>query len=173
MAWSARKMSPKASESHRIVNCSLTVLNFQRFGAGYNTMQSLEVPEDWFDAWSRWRQLETFSALLALCEHGEGNSPITGQFPSQRLVTRCLDVFIDLRLSKQSRRTWFETPYRSLWCHCNVKVPSSCKESHCGDTRFYDCIISTIGYDDIPTLSQSPVMCYFSWHFQGNLRVSC
>ena len=33
-----------------------------------------------------WRhQMETFSALLALCA---GNSPVTGEFPSQRPVTR-------------------------------------------------------------------------------------
>ena len=52
-----------------------------------------------------WRhQMETFSALLALC---------AGSF----------DVFFDLRLSKrlskQSRRWWFEMPSRSLWRHCN------------------------------------------------------
>ena len=51
-----------------------------------------------------WRhQTETFSALLALCA---GNSPVTGEFPSQRPVTRNFDVFFDLclnkRLSKQS-----------------------------------------------------------------------
>ena len=65
--------------------------------------------------------METFSALLSLCE---GNSPVTGEFPSQRPVTRSFDVFFDLclnkRLSKPSRRRWFETPSRSLWRHCNV-----------------------------------------------------
>ena len=35
----------------------------------------------------------TFSALLALCV---GNSPVTGEFPSQRPVTRSFDVFFDL-----------------------------------------------------------------------------
>ena len=43
---------------------------------------------------------------------------------SQRPVTRSFDVFFDLRLNKrlsrQSRRWWFETPSRSLWRHCNV-----------------------------------------------------
>ena len=57
-----------------------------------------------------------------------GNSPVTGKFPSHRPVTRSFDVFFDLRLikrlSKQSRRRWFETPSRSLWRHCNV-VPNS------------------------------------------------
>ena len=56
-----------------------------------------------------------------------GNSPVTGEFPSHRPVTRSFDVFFDLRLnkrlSKQSRRRWFETPSRSLWHHCNV-VPN-------------------------------------------------
>ena len=46
-----------------------------------------------------WRhQMETFSALLALCA---GNSPVTGEFPSQRPVTRGFDVFVDLRLDKR------------------------------------------------------------------------
>ena len=45
-----------------------------------------------------WRhQMETFSALLAICA---GNSPITGEFPAQRPVTRSLDVFFDLSLNK-------------------------------------------------------------------------
>ena len=65
--------------------------------------------------------MEIFSVLLALCA---GNSPVTGELPAQRPVTRSFDVFFDLRLnkriSKQSRRWWFETPSCSLWCHCNV-----------------------------------------------------
>ena len=42
--------------------------------------------------------METFSALLALCA---GNSPVPGEFPSQRPVTRSFDVFFDLRLNKR------------------------------------------------------------------------
>ena len=41
--------------------------------------------------------METFSALLALCA---GNSPVPGDFPTQRPVTRSFDVFFiagDLR----------------------------------------------------------------------------
>ena len=68
-----------------------------------------------------WRhQMEIFSVLLAICA---GKSPVTGEFPSQRPVTRSFDVFFDLRLnkrlSKQSRGWWFETPSRPLWRHCN------------------------------------------------------
>ena len=65
--------------------------------------------------------METFSALLALCA---GNSPVYGEFPSQRPVTRSFDVFFDLclnkRLSKQSWGWWFETPSCPLCCHCNA-----------------------------------------------------
>ena len=48
-------------------------------------------------AW--WRhQMEAFSALLAICA---GNSPVPGEFPTQRPVTRIFDVFFDLRLNKR------------------------------------------------------------------------
>ena len=64
--------------------------------------------------------METFSALLAICA---GNSPVTGEFPTQRPVTRSFDVFFDLRLnerlSKQSWIWWFEAPLRPLWRHSN------------------------------------------------------
>ena len=40
---------------------------------------------------SWWRhQMETFSALLAICA---GNSPVPGEFPTQRPVTRSFDFF--------------------------------------------------------------------------------
>ena len=38
-----------------------------------------------------------FSALLAICE---GNSAVTGEFPTQKPVTRSFDVFFDLRLNE-------------------------------------------------------------------------
>ena len=48
-------------------------------------------------AW--WRhQMETFSALLAICA---GNSPVSGEFPAQRPVTRSFDIIFDLRLNNQ------------------------------------------------------------------------
>ena len=69
-----------------------------------------------------WRrhQMETFSALLALCV---GNSPVPGEFPTQRPETRSFDIFFDLRLNKrlvkQSRGWWFEMRPWSLWRHSN------------------------------------------------------
>ena len=70
---------------------------------------------------SWWRhQMETFSALLAICA---GNSPASAEFPAQRPVTRSFDVFFDLclnkRLRKQSRGWWFETLSIPLWRHCH------------------------------------------------------
>ena len=53
-------------------------------------------PGDRFMSW--WRhQMKTISVLLALCA---GNSPVVGEFPSQRPVTRSLCVFFDLRKNK-------------------------------------------------------------------------
>ena len=71
-------------------------------------------------------QMETYSALLAICV---GNSQVTGEFPAQRPVTWSFDVFFDLclnkRLSKHSWGWWFETPFRPLWRHCNVRFSAA------------------------------------------------
>ena len=70
-------------------------------------------------------------ASLAFCE---GNSPVTGECPSQRPVTRTFDIFFDLRLnkplSKQSIRRWFETQSRSLWRQCNENRMSLSMNQH-------------------------------------------
>ena len=84
------------------------------------TYTSRDTPVEALEGW--WRHhMETFSALLALCE---GNPPVTGRFPSPRPVTPRFNAFFDLhlnkRLRKQSKRRWFETPFCSLWCHCNA-----------------------------------------------------
>ena len=76
---------------------------------------------------SWWRlQMETFSALLAICA---GNSPVTGEFPAQKPVTRSFGVFFDprrnKRLGKQSWGWWFETPSQR---HCNFYC--NCISSH-------------------------------------------
>ena len=78
-----------------------------------------KLGENTLSTW--WRhQMETFSASLALCVR---NSPVTGEFPAQRPVTRNFDVFFDLRLnkrlSKQSWGWWFETQPLPLWSHSN------------------------------------------------------
>ena len=73
--------------------------------------------------------METFSALLAPCE---GSSSFAGEFPSQRSVTRSFDVFFYLnlskRLSKPSRRRWFERSSLSLWRHCDELYLPLCSQ---------------------------------------------
>ena len=60
--------------------------------------------------WCR-HQMETFSALLGDCA---GNSPVAGDFPAQRPVTRSFDIIFGLRLNKRLSKLWwgwwFETP---------------------------------------------------------------
>ena len=77
-----------------------------------------------------WRhQMETFSALLALCA---GNSPV----PSQRPVTRSFDVLFDLRMNKRSNK-------QSWGCHrahYDVTLMNPGKES-----RLFDKGIPAIG----------------------------
>ena len=77
-----------------------------------------------------WHPYQVKSIILVMTSsngpifRAAGNSSVTGEFPSQRPVTRSFDVFYDLRvnkrLSKQSWGWWFEAPSRSLWRHRNV-----------------------------------------------------
>ena len=99
--------------------------------------------------------MKTFSALLAICA---GNSPVTGEFPSQRPVTQSFDVFFDLRqnkqLSKQSWCWWFETQLRrQLWRHCNVKTGRPVAKSK--DSRIQGFYWPLIGH--------RPVQAYFTY----------
>ena len=62
-----------------------------------------------------------FRATSHLCGEFTGS----GDFPTQRPVTRSFDVFFDLclnkRLNKQPWGWWFETPSWSLWRQCNAQ----------------------------------------------------
>ena len=93
-----------------------------------------------------WRhEMETFSALLALCA---GNSLVSGELPAQRPVTQSFDVFFDLRLnkrlSKQMWGWWLETPSRSLWRHYNVVQVDSRVQNHKATSTVYWCIASKL-----------------------------
>ena len=61
-----------------------------------------------------WRHAMEFS----ICA---GNSPVPGEFPAQKPVTRSFAVFFDLRLNKRLSKLscgwWFETQSRLLWRH--------------------------------------------------------
>ena len=95
---------------------------------------------------SLWRhQMETFFASLAICA---GNSPVTGEFPAQRPVTRIFEVFFDLRLnkrlSKQSWGWWFEMVSRPLWRHCNVHLPKGPHASYLPFTKNTQCRVQAM-----------------------------
>ena len=91
--------------------------NSQGDGALDRHEDTLILPMNLSRTFPWWRhQMETFSALLAICA---GNSPVPGEFPTQRPVMRSFDVYFDLRpnkrLSKQVWGWWFETQSRPLW----------------------------------------------------------
>ena len=114
-------------------NNQTLIIDFQgtRFLTGHNVM--IKIVAVWCNlknivgvhgktatAW--WRhQMETFSALLAICA---GNSPVTGEIPTQKPMTRSFDIFLDLRLNKRLSKQWwgwrFEMPLRPLWRDRNV-----------------------------------------------------
>ena len=86
-----------------------------------------------------WRhQMETFSALLAICA---GNSLVTGEFPAQRAVTLSFDDFFDLRLNNRLSKQWrgwrFETLSRPLWRHYNAIPGFNCIARITNDTPCY------------------------------------
>ena len=67
-----------------------------------------------------WRHpMETFSTLLAIYA---GNSPVTGEFPTQRPVTQSFDVFFDLSLNKRLSKQWWGWWFEMPWCHYDVIV---------------------------------------------------
>ena len=114
-----------AFSSHKLVLHSNGVL-YKKENKSYkhawgNVLCSTRI----FDAimhltWLR-HQMETISALLARCA---GNSPVTGEFPQQRPVTRGFWYFrFDLRLNKRcgehSWGWWFDMSSCPLWRRCN------------------------------------------------------
>ena len=64
-------------------------------------------------------QMETFSALLALCA---GNSLVTSEFPSQRPVTQSFDAFFDPRLNKRLSKQHEAGDLRCQCTHYDVTV---------------------------------------------------
>ena len=125
-ALNLHKMAPIAEQTTFQWYFDLNFTEVRSYGSNNISISRLApegncpVPPQGFNPW--WRhQMGTFSALLAFYA---GNSPVAGEFRAQRPVTQNFDVFFDLclnkRLSKQSRRWWFETLSRSLWRHCNA-----------------------------------------------------
>ena len=90
----SKKLGPGAPKYAMIQSSSFDAFYFKLlnpFGAPYYLR--LPITPAW---WCH--QMATFSALLAICA---GNSPVPGEFPAQRPVTRSFNVFFDLRLNKR------------------------------------------------------------------------
>ena len=88
---------------------------------------------------SRWRhQMETFSVLLAICA---GNSPVPGEFPTQRPVTRSFDVSLICVWINCWVNNREAGDLRRYCAHCDVSVKSlgGCT----GGCRYYnqDCTV--------------------------------
>ena len=68
------------------------------------------------------------------------NSPVTGEFPAQKPVTRRFDVFFDVRLNKRLSKQWwgcwFEMPSCPLWRHCNAEYQKFTYFLECTVTPF-------------------------------------
>ena len=124
IGWAQPRISPVidpliTSDAMIIVTLTMIIVTLTSFVNGPG--RGLSAARGWCIPW--WRhQMETFSALLAICAR---NSPVSGEFPTQRPVTRGFDVFFDLRpnkrLSKQSWGWWSETLSSSLWRHRNAR----------------------------------------------------
>ena len=77
---------------------------------------------------------------------------------TQRPVTQSFDDFFDLRLnkrfSKQSWGWWFETPWSSLWCHCNEISLDGCVPiaQYYANNQMMACCLSAPHHNQEPLL---------------------
>ena len=106
----------KSSKHHFIHAYCMPWLSHRSKGFKNNTTVTLlERQETIADVWVLW--------VLRMSTMMTGNSPVTGEFPAPRPVTRGFDVFFDLRLNKRLSKQWwgcwFETPSHALWRHGN------------------------------------------------------
>ena len=88
---------------------------FLLFGTVWYGLVPVDVmPVPW------WRhEMETFSALLALCE---GEPPGTVTNASDAELWCFFHLRPNKRLRKQLRRWWFEMPWGSVWRFCNASA---------------------------------------------------
>ena len=97
-----------------------------------------------------------------------GNSPVPGEFPAQRPVTRCFDVFLGLnkRLSKQWWGWWLETPSNPLWRHRNGHNISIRHQS-------VQSILRSVTIHQLPLVDRRPLIPHDQYHdcwWHGDIR---
>ena len=90
--------------------------------------------------------METFSSLLAICA---GNSPVPGEFPAQRPVTRSFDVFFDLRLKNGWVKNRVVGDFRRYRAHYDAIVMDTTKHNKAQRNRIpiYAFIVHPITLD--------------------------
>ena len=89
---------------HRDIQKSFSTKCRCRWSQSWNWKWIIYVPYGRLHITWWCHQMETFSALLAICA---GNSPVTSEYTAQRTMTRSFDVFLDLRLNKRlSKQSW-------------------------------------------------------------------
>ena len=128
-----KKMLPGVSATNAIQLQTLTLITIFTWSfwlaasraASQSLMINLVIGFPWWH-----HQMETFSALLALCE---GNSLVTDEFPHKGQWRGALMFSLICVLSKQSKHRLFETPSRPLSRHFNalalskMEVREQCK----------------------------------------------
>ena len=85
----------------------------RKFYAEYDSHVPLPIVVQNSKTWGR-HQMETFSALLALCA---GNPPVIDGFPHKGQWRKAFDVFFICAWTNGWANT--RAPSRSLWRHCN------------------------------------------------------
>ena len=85
------------------------------------------------------------AVLLAFCEE---NSPVTGEFPSQRPVTRSFDVFFYLRLVKRLSKQTSDLRRHRAHYDIIIMIPSGNTDGYFGlyamDSRYIAVKYNTI-----------------------------
>ena len=137
----------------------------RNFGGGFslmcartNGLTTVELPMIWNAIMSMWHQCnEMFAFVITyyymMTSSNENTFRVTGPLlrgestghrwiPTQRPVTRSLDIFFYLRLNKQlsnqSWGWWFETSSRSTWRHCNESGKSEGDKIKTAKMTVYD-----------------------------------
>ena len=70
--------------------------------------------------------------IFRVTGHLCGNSPVPGEFPAQRPVTRSFDVFFDLRLNQRLSKQCEAGDFRCYLVHFDVIVMIDIKPFHVG-----------------------------------------
>ena len=73
-----------------------------------------------YDDVVKWKHFPHYWPFLRGIHRSLVNSPHKGQW--RKALMFFFYLHLNKRLSKQSRRWWFEMPSRSLWCHCNIPL---------------------------------------------------